>query len=386
MPALTVQVSCCCPHPCPAPPAAHLACPPHHCRPLLGVQVLEVEDGLCPQLLRVLGGGGWGALREVGLSGCNLWIDLEPAELALLEGQLAALPALTAKITKFECSCQGMAEGGESFFRHLTALRSLELGERGGLGGTGEGPRSWSLDGLRKGRRQMQAALAPPPTTANPASIWGRVGENTSTTPHPPACPHPALCRGLDGSGPAARLLPAAHDAPPHPPRAQHSGGPGGKPARPALPHTGAAARGGSTCCAGRLLQERGSCVATAATAAVAVLCRPSGRPCFFFFFFPLPACSLWLASLLPPTARVPPAAPQVRELSLVGCYRASRGLAALPNLVMLDLQPLQGLDAGEDGERGRGAGQGAEAAQPRAPAAARRRLGGRNPLLPARP
>ncbi|EFN59070.1 hypothetical protein CHLNCDRAFT_137807 [Chlorella variabilis] len=176
------------------------------------VQVLEVEDGLCPQLLRVLGGGGWGALREVGLSGCNLWIDLEPAELALLEGQLAALPALTAKITKFECSCQGMAEGGESF-RHLTALRSLELED-------------WmALDLLRD--------YSPLRTMRHLTRLVLSIVED------------------LEANLPDLRSLTQAR--------------------------------------------------------------------------------------------------PHVRELSLVGCYRASRGLAALPNLVMLDLQPLQGLDAGED-------------------------------------
>ena len=31
------------------------------------------------------------------------WIDLEPGELATLENQLAALPDVTSKITKFEC-------------------------------------------------------------------------------------------------------------------------------------------------------------------------------------------------------------------------------------------------------------------------------------------
>ncbi len=37
----------------------------------------------------------------------------------------------------------------------------------------------------------------------------------------------------------------------------------------------------------------------------------------------------------------MPPApAPQVSELALLGCYRASRGLAQLSNLVQLDLQP----------------------------------------------
>ena len=39
---------------------------------------------------------------------------------------------------------------------------------------------------------------------------------------------------------------------------------------------------------------------------------------------------------------RASPANPrfQVSELSLLGCYRASRGLAQLSNLVQLDLQP----------------------------------------------
>ncbi len=114
-------------HQTPAPATPQRLTP--HCPTYQLLQVLEVEDGLSPLLLQVLGSGKWTALREVGLSGCNLWIDMEPAELAALDRQLAALPSLTSKVTKFECSCQGMTEGGEKFFTNLTALRSLELGE-----------------------------------------------------------------------------------------------------------------------------------------------------------------------------------------------------------------------------------------------------------------
>lgn len=32
----------------------------------------------------------------------------------------------------------------------------------------------------------------------------------------------------------------------------------------------------------------------------------------------------------------------QVSELTLLGCYRAARGLAQLTNLTMLDLQPVE--------------------------------------------
>ncbi|KAL4430793.1 hypothetical protein ABPG75_006049 [Micractinium tetrahymenae] len=113
------------------------------------VRVLEAEDGLCTALVEALsmgagargggggsrgGGGGsvgggwaWASLQEVSFTGCNLWIDLEPAELGAMERQLAALPQLTSRVAKFECSCQGMPEGGEAFFRHLTGLRCLEL-------------------------------------------------------------------------------------------------------------------------------------------------------------------------------------------------------------------------------------------------------------------
>ncbi|KAI7841526.1 hypothetical protein COHA_004697 [Chlorella ohadii] len=90
------------------------------------VQRLEVEDGLCAGLLRVLG-KGWPSLQEVSLVGANLWIDFEAGELARLERQLASMPQLAAKIVHFEGSCQGMPEGEETFFRHLTNLRSLEL-------------------------------------------------------------------------------------------------------------------------------------------------------------------------------------------------------------------------------------------------------------------
>ncbi len=41
----------------------------------------------------------------------------------------------------------------------------------------------------------------------------------------------------------------------------------------------------------------------------------------------------------------------QVQELALVGCYRASRGLTRLSNLVMLDLQPMMGIEPGDNGE-----------------------------------
>jgi hypothetical protein len=40
-----------------------------------------------------------------------------------------------------------------------------------------------------------------------------------------------------------------------------------------------------------------------------------------------------------------------VRELSLLGCYRASSSMAQLTNLVMLDLQPLQALGPEDEGE-----------------------------------
>lgn len=59
----------------------------------------------------------------------------------------------------------------------------------------------------------------------------------------------------------------------------------------------------------------------------------------------------------LPPTA----ARRQVRELSLVGCHSLSRGLAQLPNLVLLDLQPLHLMLDEEEGGWvwGQGAGGG---------------------------
>lgn len=114
--------------------------------------------------------------------GANLWIDFEAGELVRLERLLASMPQLAAKIVHFEgcesvtrsvgyhplwsaaapvqcwavfaawlisvhellpplhpcllpcfcpAACQGMPEGEETFFRHLTNLRSLELGERG---------------------------------------------------------------------------------------------------------------------------------------------------------------------------------------------------------------------------------------------------------------
>ena len=96
--------------------------------PLLSPQVLAIDDGLCPQLLQALGARPWPALREAGLSNCNLWVDLAPPQLARLELQLAALPALASKITRFECTCQGMPQGGESFLRHHNPQRPC-LGE-----------------------------------------------------------------------------------------------------------------------------------------------------------------------------------------------------------------------------------------------------------------
>ncbi|KAI3433681.1 hypothetical protein D9Q98_003490 [Chlorella vulgaris] len=106
------------------------------------VQVLDVEDGLCLQLIEAMGSRSpaWDSLREVSLSGCNLWIDMEAPEVAQLEQQLAELPALTSKITRFECSCQGMDEGGESFLKQLPALRSLELEDWTAL----DAPRNYS--------------------------------------------------------------------------------------------------------------------------------------------------------------------------------------------------------------------------------------------------
>jgi hypothetical protein len=103
---------------------------------LARMQVLDVEDGLCLQLIEAMGSRSpaWDSLREVSLSGCNLWIDMEAPEVAQLEQQLAELPALTSKIIRFECSCQGMDEGGESFLKQLPALRSLELGAWAAMG------------------------------------------------------------------------------------------------------------------------------------------------------------------------------------------------------------------------------------------------------------
>ena len=72
----------------------------------LYVRRLELEDGVCPPLLhalRTMSRGGWPALEDVSLSGCNLWIDLDPHDLPRLERQLAELPRLTERITKFEC-------------------------------------------------------------------------------------------------------------------------------------------------------------------------------------------------------------------------------------------------------------------------------------------
>jgi hypothetical protein len=92
-------------------------------------QELDVEDGLSTQLLAALRCARWPALRDVSFAGCNLWIDLEASELAQLDAELAVLPTLCGSVTRFEASCQGMAEGGEALLRHFTALHCLELGE-----------------------------------------------------------------------------------------------------------------------------------------------------------------------------------------------------------------------------------------------------------------
>lgn len=91
-----------------------------------------MEDGLCVELLDALAAASlpWPALREVSLVGCTLWSDWQGGEVEALEARLAALPGVAAKVAKFEGSCQGMEQGRESFFSHLPALRSLELGER----------------------------------------------------------------------------------------------------------------------------------------------------------------------------------------------------------------------------------------------------------------
>lgn len=139
------------------------------------VRFLRSEsESMCPALLRVLVDAPFSALEEVTVTDCSPWEDLSAAELAELSGQLAAQPALVSKLTRLECcewpaclllllsaaaagagllstcarsqtarlpplppcaGCFGMEQDSDvDFFRHFTALRSLELDGYADLG------------------------------------------------------------------------------------------------------------------------------------------------------------------------------------------------------------------------------------------------------------
>lgn len=195
-----------------------------------------MEDGLSLELLDALAAPKlrWPALREVSMVGCMLWSDWQGAEVEAMEARLAALPDLAAKVVKFEGSCQGMEQGRESFFRHLPALRSLELGER--------------FKELRLLLRSLRVVrgLHVAACREGTFSLHSRRDVPRLATP---ACPSG---RGLDGGGNRARLRAAARDAPPHQPHPQRRRGLGTQPGRPAVPHTGA------TC--SHLVPQRSSC------------------------------------------------------------------------------------------------------------------------------